>query len=402
MEHSRESFNQTEKPKVIETRESFLRRVRIAADQEVKAAMASIASADLVQRLRNALSEFGVTPENINVSTAEAEGIGQRATITLSESERVPVRAPDRSLTLEAPSYRIALLGALLSGCGDSSLRQQFAEEDAQFEKVRIAQAEASAEWQRKQDDEAMRTVATSGSRDLPEDVAHIMSQSKSPEITSVVSEDCGPAKPGNAPKECGHQQWAGFSETNPAAVAWMAIANTGTEACRVAITRLELSYLSQEANEKAPSRKILSSDVNGVQLLADGTDGGWWGQYIHDLSSGSTFDIQPNIHAYVHPFGPMMAVPETATEVTVTFAAEIAGSCVASGGMDTYEELATPNTDFPYTQDGSQTDFIKEAMKTPWVTKTVDPNEPISYSIRRLPRSERTGWQKGEPIPKK
>lgn len=392
MEKSQESFQSAEKPQIIETRTPFLDRLKSTVDREIKAAMSSIANADLVRKLQTTLFEFGVLPENIHVASAEAIGIGERATITLSESaESLPRNRP---LTMEAPSYRIALLGALLSGCGAGSVEQE-----QPMSESRQKEYEETIEWNRRKAAEA-KEVAVSGDRDLPEDLPRIMSQSKSPEIASVIGEECGPAKPGNAPKECGHQQWAGFSETNPAAVAWMAIANTGTEACRVSITRLELSYLSQDATEEKPSRKMLSSDVNGVQLLADGTQGGWWGKYLHNLPSGSTFDIAPNIHAYVHPFGPMMAVPEEATEVTVTFAAEITGSCIASGGMDTYEEIDIPNTEPPYTQNGRETDFIKEAMKTPWVTKTVDPNEPISYSIKRLPRDQRTGWSKENPNP--
>lgn len=331
------------------------------ADEKIRAAVKTMSGKGLRRRLESALGEFGVTSENIHTAFAEAIGIGGNATLTMTESQKSVLEKREEAERSELQSYSIALLGVMLSGCG--------------------------------------KEVTVSGDRMMPEDLSHIASHAKSPELESVIGEECGPAKPGNAPKECGHQQWAGFSETNPAAVAWMAVANTGTEPCRVSVTRLELSYLSQDASEKAPSRKMLSSDINGIQLLADGTDGGWWGKYLHNLPTGSTFDLQPNIHAYVHPFGPMMAVPEEATEVTVTFAAEITGDCIASGGMDTYEELAIPNTEPPYTQNGSETDFIKEAMKTPWITQTVDPNAPISYSIARLPSNQRTGWAKDPAV---
>ncbi len=378
MKHIQESLPGAEKSeRMIETRESFLDRVITTADEKIRAAVKTMSGKGLLRRLESALGEFGVTSENIHTAFAEAIGIGGKAILTMAESQKsISNKEAEQR---ESRSYSIALLGVMLGGCGASesestvqSLKNtasQFLHQDA-------------------------GNVTASGDRMMPEDLSRIASHAKSPELESVIGEECGPAKPENAPKECGHQQWTGFSETNPAAVA-----NTGTEACRVNITRLELSYLSQNANEGAPSRKMLSSDINGVQLLADGTDGGWWGKYLHNLPTGSTFDLQPNIHAYVHPFGPMMAVPEDATEVTVTFAAEITGDCIASGGMDTYEENAIPNTEPPYTQNGSETDFIKEAMKTPWITQTVDPNAPISYSINRLPRNQRTGWAKNPDL---
>lgn len=365
---------------MIETRESFLGRLKVAGDKGVREALKTIGDGNIFRQLARAVAEFGVTPGNIHTAVAETIGIGGRVTITLGEKEESASPKNKERERGESSSYGIALLGVMLGGCGANgpeSTLQSLKERGSQF---------------LHQDSGA---VIASGDRMMPEDLSRIASHAKSPELESVIGEECGPAKPGNAPKECGHQQWAGFSETNPVAVAWMAVANTGTEACRVSITRLELSYLSQDANEAVPSRKMLSSDINGVQLLADGTDGGWWGKYIHNLPIGSTFDLQPNIHAYVHPFGPMMAVPEEATEVTVTFATEITGDCIASGGMDTYEEDAIPNTEPPYTQDGSETDFIKEAMKTPWITQTVSPDVPISYSINRLPRNQRTGWAK-------
>ena len=381
MKNIPESFPRSEKPEtIIETRESFLRRLTTRADKEIREALTTIGNGDAFRQLERVVAEFGVTSENVHTAVAEASGIGGRATMTFGEKrESASPKIKEQERT-ESSSYNIALLGVMLSGCGASgpeSTLQSLKDKGSQ-----LLYQDSGA-------------VIASGDRMMPEDLLRIASHAKSPELESVIGEECGPAKPGNAPKECGHQQWAGFSETNPVAVAWMAVANTGTEACRVSITRLELSYLSQDANEAAPSRKMLSSDINGVQLLADGTDGGWWGKYIHNLPTGSTFDLQPNIHAYVHPFGPMMAVPEDATEVTVTFATEITGDCIASGGMDTYEENAIPNTEPPYTQDGSETDFIKEAMKTPWITQTVNPDVPISYSINRLPRNQRTGWAK-------
>ncbi len=235
--------------------------------------------------------------------------------------------------------------------------------------------------------------IVVSGSPDLPVNVKQIESQSLSSEIAKVVAPDCGKAKPAHAPDECGTQQWTGYSETNPAAAAWLAIANAGNETCSATITRLELSYRSESEDRTSTTRTILTSDVNGVQFLTDGTDTADWGSYLHDLAPGSTFTIPPNAHGYVHPFGPIVAVPESATELTMSFAVTLTDGCIASGGIDTFEEFAIPNTKPPYTKDGSITDFIKEATKTPWITQTVNPDEPISYSIERLPREERTGW---------
>ena len=237
--------------------------------------------------------------------------------------------------------------------------------------------------------------VRVSGSPDLPVDAKQIETQSSSPEITKVIAPNCGKARPEYAPDECGTQQWTGYSETNPAAAAWLAIANTRNTTCSATITRLELSYRSESADRTSTTRTILSSDINGVQFLTNGTRGNVWGSYLHDLAPGSTFTIPPNAHGYVHPFGPIVAVPADAVELTMSFAVTLSKGCVASGGIDTFEELAIPNTNPPYTKDGSITDFIKEAIKTPWITKIVDPDEPISYSIARLPRSERTGWSK-------
>lgn len=242
----------------------------------------------------------------------------------------------------------------------------------------------------------ARNEVLISGSPKLPRVRSHIQTQSSSKEIAAVLPPSCGPAKPAHAPDECGVQQWQGYSETNPAADVWLAIINTSNQACTVTITELTMSYRSTTDNRVNPTRSILSSSINGIQLLTDGTDEGW-GHYVRDLLPGSTFTLPANLHAYVHPFGPIIAVPEKATELTITFAANISPGCAVSGGIDTFEEVGKPNTNFPYTKNGSITDYIKEALKTPWVTETVTTQKPISYSIQRLPRSERTGWYKGK-----
>ena len=151
---------------------------------------------------------------------------------------------------------------------------------------------------------ETSTEIVVSGSPDLPVNVNQIESQSTSSEIAKVVAPNCGKAKPTHAPDECGTQQWTGYSETNPAAAAWLAIANVSDAACSATITRLELSYRSESADRTSTTRTILTSDINGVQLLTDGTNSNDWGSYLHDLTPGSTFTIPPNAHGYVHPFG--------------------------------------------------------------------------------------------------
>lgn len=193
-------------------------------------------------------------------------------------------------------------------------------------------------------------------------------------QVADISPPECG-EKPEHAPDECGVQQWAGYSEHNPAAVSWMAIANTGDETCSVKITRLELSYKST-AGEKA----LLDCGINWSQRLSDGTqkEYGNWGTYISDSGSGTLFEIPPRTGAYIHPFGNLVLVPDDAQELTITFSAEITPGCVASGGMDTYSELADP--------DEVGHDIIFEAMKTPWVAETIKPENPISYSIVHVP----------------
>lgn len=193
-------------------------------------------------------------------------------------------------------------------------------------------------------------------------------------QIADITPPECG-EKPEHAPDECGVQQWAGYSEHNPAAVSWMAIANTGDETCSVKITRLELSYKST-AGEKA----LLDCGINWSQRLSDGTqeEYGNWGTYISDSGSGTLFEIPPRTGAYIHPFGNLVLVPDDAQELTITFSAEITPGCVASGGMDTYSEFANP--------DKVGHDIIFEAMKTPWVAETIKPENPISYSIVHVP----------------
>lgn len=202
-------------------------------------------------------------------------------------------------------------------------------------------------------------------------------------EVASITPPDCGD-KPENAPDECGTQQWLGYAEDNPAAVVWAALANTGDRSCTVTISRLELSYKSKNGKSE-----LLSDNINGVQALSDGTDtdNGVWGTYMYDIAPNTSFTIEPGSGAYIHPFGDMVEVPSDATELTITFSAEVEEGCSASGGIDTYEEFASPPGDpEKYTQDGSTTDYIKEIIKTPWFTCTIDPEEAISYSVVHTP----------------
>ena len=212
-------------------------------------------------------------------------------------------------------------------------------------------------------------------------------------ELSHVAPPDCA-AKPEHAPSECGVHQWQGFSETNPVAVSWLAIANTGENDCHAVITRLDLSYTDRLGN-----REILESGINGVQLLSDGTDGKPWGQYLSNFPNGSAFVLPRATHGYIHPFGYRAHIPEDAKELTVTFAVEIEGDCAVAGGIDTYAEWAFhEHGQGGYTQDGSPTDFVKEALKTPWITRSVFPKDPVSYSFPCLPRSKKETPEKELP----
>lgn len=355
-----------------ETRVSFLERVTERAGRILENLLAEkMKPKELLRQLAIDLRGFGITDKNIQVKTAAANGIGAEATVILQGSAGT---APEQTFSRSNQSnpYRLVLLGAMLTGCGEADTPEANLHKGPQ--------------------------VIPYGDPQLDPSLIDLKQRPEPAEIANLKDQDCGPAKPAEAPPECMHQQWQGFSETNPVGVAWMAIANTGTEACTATITRLELSY--QPKGEKA-ERVLLSSGINGVQLLsADKTLGPSWGAYINDLPIGSSFVIPANIHAYVHPFGPITAIPEGAGELTITFSVKLTDGCIASGGIDTYEEFAIPNTKPPYTQNGSSTDFIKEAIKTPWVTETAEPQEPVSFSIKRLPRSERTGWAKDNEQP--
>lgn len=365
---------------ILETRASFLGRVKERTGKildDLWAAKGNVK--ELLRRLTISLQEFGITDRDLHVETAATNGIGAEATIILRQTTSAMPKQIFSPSIASSP-HRLMLLGAMLTGCETTN-------------PLEVPPHETLEAVSPKENPVEKIKVTVSGNPELDPSLIDLRQKPEPKEITKLKGQDCGPAKPADAPSECMHQQWQGFSETNPVGVAWMAIANTGTEACTATITHLELSYQPKEENTQ---RVLLSSGINGVQLLsADKTVGPWWGAYIYDLKPGSSFVIPANIHAYVHPFGPMIEIPEGAGELTVTFSVKLTDGCIASGGIDTYEEYATPNTTPPYTQNGSPTDFVKEAVKAPWVTKTVEPQNPVSFSINRLPRSERTGWTK-------
>ena len=174
-------------------------------DSAIGEALGSVVSSgeeiarSLVRRLRERLPDLAAAPERLRVSVAEA---------TRDISDGIE----------QGSAYgKIAVLGVFLGGCA--------VEEPAEVEEKKGSEV----------------TVVT----DQPSPVFGAFSLSgpeilgAAPELSSITPPDCGPAAPKYAPDECGIQQWLGYSESNPAAVAWMAIANTGTEACAVAVTRL-------------------------------------------------------------------------------------------------------------------------------------------------------------------
>lgn len=314
--------------------------------------------------LRGRLVELGESPESVQIAIAKIEGIGGNATVEVSEAgSSSSIRAGKKS-SGPLGKYSLALTAVLLSGCGDTrsgDLREKV------FPK--------------------QNKVLASGPHELG-DKYFDPNAEPTPvlEVEDAQSTDCG-VKPENAPPECGIQQWKGYSEINPAATAWMAISNTGDEPCTATITRLELSYTDSDGK-----RQLLTSGINWAQMLSENkvNDGGWWGKEtsIPISGSGSRYDIPPGLNAYVHPFSQMVYVPEDATELTMTFSAEITDGCIMQGGMDTYSEYIIPQEGYKkgYTQDGSTTDFIKEALKTKYYERTVEPTEPVSISIHRVP----------------
>ncbi len=327
---------------------------------------------DILSALLEGSSELGVDPEDLQVDVVELDQIGQQAQIELTAGDKTP-----SSRRVQSKKHgRLGLVAAavmLASGCGTD--KQDASKGKGDLEPIVLAGGGTEP---------LKPSVSASGGKDLP-DYPVSSSNNRPGELKESAPPDCG-AKPEHAPSDCGVHQWQGYSETNPVAVSWLAIANTGEEACRVKITRLDLSY-----TDTLGERAILNSDINGIQLLSDGTAEKSWGTFLGTIGTGNEFVIPNGVHGYVHPFGHMARIPENATELTVSFALELVGDCAASGGIDTYSEWGfhPPGTN-GYTQDGSPTDFIKEALKTPWVTETTDPTDPVSYSFPYIPMSER------------
>lgn len=317
---------------------------------------------ELRARLKERMVELGERPETVDVAIAQVDGIGGSATVEVFE--KTPSRQKD---TVIKPSsvpgkYGLALTAILFSGCGTGDVSPL-----PIVKKYKQAHVEAS------------------GPRDLGD-------QYFDPRVEPIPvlegvnprDTDCG-VKPEAAPPECEIQQWKGYSEINPTATAWMAISNIGDEPCTATITRLELSYKDSKGE-----RHLLTSGVNWAQVLSEGGEYGWWGKEtdVPISGSGSRYDIPPHLNAYVHPFSHMVYVPEDATDLALTFSAEITDGCIMQGGTDTYTEYMTPQEGYKkgYTQDGSTTDFIKEALKTKYYERTVEPTEPVSISIQRIP----------------
>ena len=322
----------------------------------------------LENALRERLVELGEQPESVQVAIAQVEGIGDSATVEVSEAGGLNRPKKGNKPSGSIGKYGLALTAVLLSGCGDSG------------------KGSVSEQVVSKSDG-----VTASGPHELGDEYFDPKAEPTPVlEVEDARATDCG-VKPEKAPPECGIQQWKGYSEINPAATAWMAISNIGEEPCTATITRLELSYKDGDGN-----RQLLTSGVNWAQMLSENAveDGGWWGKetQVPISGSGSKYDIPPDLNAYVHPFSEMVYVPEDATELTMTFSAEITDGCIMQGGMDTYTEYIEPQHGYKkgYTQDGSTTDFIKEALKTKYYERTVEPADPVSIAINRVPRDSK------------
>jgi hypothetical protein len=119
MELIQESLPGAEKfERIIEARESFLDRLTATADKKIRAATKSLSTKGLLRRLESALGEFGVVPENISIVVSEGTGIGGKISLTLSENGNAESLKSKERERGESPSYRIALLGVMLGGCG--------------------------------------------------------------------------------------------------------------------------------------------------------------------------------------------------------------------------------------------------------------------------------------------
>jgi len=301
-----------------------------------------------------------IDPSDVHISVGEMAEIGGTGSIQVSEHGGDAPRAKDRIISKRTSApYSVMLAGMLLTGCGEKK------KDIPRYEDVHEVGGDPELFY---------------GAYGVAEQPTPIPGEERKPETFD------GLLTPPHAPSGYGMHQWQGHSEYNPVAVAWLAMKNTGSEPCTVEVTRLELSYIT-------PSGDVVmgSSSINGVQVLADGTEGRPWGQFKRGLSSGSTFTISPDTPDYVHPFGPLVEIPSDATQVTVTFSAEITDVCIVGGGMDTYAEYGQPRVGDGYTQDGSDTDFIKEAIKTPWVENTIPPEHPQSFAIihKRIDQDE-------------
>lgn len=353
---------------------------------------------DVLVGLQERVRELGMRPGDVQLSMATASGLKGEATVRVGQDPQRGAR-PRNSLLEGVPGkYGITLAAVLLMGACD---RPKGAHESLEGQDTATINADDSdgvdtsdtrldtsdsEEEVDSSDTGRDDTVASYSPEDIvgsdtngiecnPDPYFDPNAEYMPPEqVAEIHAPECG-VKPDHAPDECGQQQWLGYSENNPVAVSWMAIANTGSEACTVTITRLELSYKSTAGEDV-----LLDCGINWSQRLSDGTkdEYGNWGTYISDSGSNTVFDIPPHTGAYIHPFGNLVLVPDDAAELSITFSAEITKGCVASGGMDTYSEMANP--------DAVDHNIIYEALKTPWVAETVYPDHPISYSIQHVP----------------
>ncbi len=328
----------------------------------------------------------GVSLERVSVAVSEIMSIGSSAEVTVSLPTSAPslprIESAEDRFDLEC---RVAVVAVLVSGC--------FAPPTAEErEAVAFRNSVAKVDWQLPLTpgvpgslESVSRKSWVSGDAALSGGKYGVAVQPEvAPDESHRAEMPDSPLKPEHAPSGYGMHQWKGYSEYNPVAVAWLAIKNVGNEQCTVEVTRLELSYKMPDG-----TAVLGSSSINAVYRLGDGTKGTEWGEDLGSLYKGSTFTLPPHTPDYVHPFGYPVQIPEDAEQVTVTFSAKITEGCIVMGGMDTYSDFGTPRTTDGYTQNGSPTDYIKEAVKIPPVGETVLPENPISYAIPHKQRDD-------------
>lgn len=415
--NERKNPNQAEGAGIEKEPTISFERVRRAVESGVRRMMNEILKGapesleDLLAGLQQKARELGYRPGDVQLGVAEMSGKDGSATVTVSQFPEKS-KQPNRIERSAPEGLRVVLASALLIGACNrekiSTDKNSGPEDTAAYDTGETGQIDTGDTSDTSDtgetgdtEDTGTETGDTSDTGEVEQhDLSEIIASNVGgiecdpaqyfdpnaeyipPEqVADIHAPDCG-VKPDHAPEECGQQQYLGTSQYNPAAVVWLAIANTGTEGCTVEVTRLELSYTSTLGE-----KELLTCGITGAQLLSDGTGakGDYWGRYLTNIDPGTQYYIPPNTGAYVHPFGPLIEVPADATELTVTWSGKLTKGCVVGGGMDTYTVFANP--------DEVGHDIIEEAIKDPFVgvgegeeETEIEEAAPISYSIMHVP----------------